>query len=296
MRAVRTDGKTVTITEVPSPTPGPGEVLIRVSAATVNPVDSMWAAGVLHNNGVVPEGQEVGLGWDAVGVVDALGDRVDDFQVGDTVAGVLSTFGTPLGGLAEHVVLPVNDAARVPAGMSAVDAAVIGMNALTAWQALSHVGPADDRRLLVTGAAGALGGFVVELATRAGWRVTGLARESDAEFIKSRGADLITELAGTYDAVIDAAPLQEAALPAVAAGGAIVGVIGLSPLPETSRRTVHTQQIQPDGARLEELLGLAADGVLTSRVLSTVPITRADEAIAATATGGRRGRWVVIAD
>lgn len=296
MRAVLTSGTGPAISEVPTPRPGPDEVLIEVEAATVNPIDAVMAAGLLHQHGIVAEGAEIGLGWDAVGRVAEVGADVESIAVGDRVAAVLATFGTPLGGLAERVVASVADVAPVPEHLSSADAAAIGMNALTAWQALEHLGAPAERTLLVTGGAGALGGFVVELATRDGWQVTALARANDADFVKSRGAELVTELVGTYDAVIDAATLQEAALPAVAEGGSVVGVVSVAPLPAGPSRVVYTQAVHPDGPRLAELLRLADQGVLTARVLETVPFSDVARAIGATAAGGRRGRWVVVPD
>lgn len=297
MRVIVTNGSTIEIQGRAVAEPAAGEVRIAVRAATVNPVDSYWAGGLLHQHGIVAEGAWVGLGWDAVGTVDAVGEGVTTLSVGDLVAGTHTTFGTAVGALAEQVVLAASDVAPVPQGLSEVEAATIGVNALTADQALDLLGPADGRSLLVTGAAGALGGLTVELATRAGWAVTGLARDSDAEFVKSRGADLVTTLEGaTYDAVIDAAAMQEAVLPAIAAGGSVVGVLGVAPLPEGSDRTVHTIGVKPDGRRLGELLALALEGVLTPRVLGTVPFTHAPEAVPVSALGGRRGRQVVVPD
>lgn len=297
MRVIVTDGSTVAVRDTPAPEVAAGEVRIAITAATVNPVDAYWSSGLLHQNGVAPEGAWVGLGWDAVGTVDAVGAGVTDLAPGDLVAGTHTTFGTPTGALADQIVLPAGDVTPVPDGLSAVEAASIGMNALTAAQALDLLGPAEGRTLLVTGAAGALGGFVVELATRSGWEVTGLARESDADFVKSRGAALVTALDGaTYAAVIDAAALQEAVLPAIAPRGTVVGVVSLAPLPESSERTVHVVSVAPDGARLAELLALAAEGALTPRVLGTVPLSDVARAVAASGAGGRRGRFVAVPD
>ena len=297
MRAIVTDGTAVATHELPTPEPGSGEVRISVRAATVNPVDALWASGFLHDKGIVPAGAWVGLGWDAVGVVDALGEGVTGLAVGDLVAGTHTTFATPVGALADSIVLSQDHVTQVPEGLSAVDAASIGMNSLTAAQVLDLLGPAEGRTLLVTGAAGALGGFVLELATRAGWDVTGLARESDTDFVKSRGAGLVTALDGTtYDAVVDAAALQEAVLPAIAPGGTVVGVVSVVPLPEGPGRTVHTVSVVPDGARLAGLLDLAAQGALTPRVLGTVPLSEVAGAVAASGSGGRRGRYVAVPD
>jgi len=297
MHAIVTDGTTLAVHELTTPEPAPGEVRISVRAATVNPVDAMWAGGLLHQQGIVPAGAWIGLGWDAVGVVDLVGDAVDGLEVGDLVAGTHTTFGTPTGALADHLVLSADHVTPVPAGLSAVEAASIGMNSLTAAQALDLLGPAAGRTLLVTGAAGAVGGFVLELSTRAGWDVTGLARESDTDFVKSRGAALVTELgAATYDAVLDAAALQEAVLSSVAPGGDVVGVVSVVPLPDGPGRTVHTVAVVPDGRRLGELLDLAAAEVLTTRVLGTVPFSAVADAISASGAGGRRGRYVAVPD
>lgn len=297
MRAIVTDGTTVAVHQVPVHQPADSEVRITISAATVNPVDTYWSSGFLHQNGGAPAGAWVGLGWDAVGVVDAVGAGVTRVAVGDLVAGTHTTFGTPTGALADQIVLPATDVTLVPEGLSVAEAASIGMNALTAAQALDLLGPAEGRSLLVTGAAGAVGGFVLELAARAGWQVTGLARDTDTDFVKSRGAALVTDLDGaTYDVVVDAAGLQEAVLPTIASGGVVVGVVGLAPLPEGPGRTVHTMSVVPDGARLAELLALAVEGVLTPRVLGTVPLSDVAQTIAATGAGGRRGRFVAVAD
>ena len=297
MRAIVTDGTTLAVHELPTPEPGAGEVRVAVRAATVNPVDALWASGFLHQNGIAPAGAWIGLGWDAVGVVDAVGEGVSGVRVGDLVAGTHTTFGTPTGALADSIVLPADHVTPVPDGLTAVEAASIGMNSLTAAQALDLLGPAAGRTLLVTGAAGALGGFVLELAVRAGWEVTGLARDTDTDFVKSRGAALVTALDGaTYDAVVDAAALQEAVLPAIAPGGDVVGVVSIVPLPDGPDRTVHTVSVVPDGPRLSELLQLAVDGVLTPRVLGTVPLTEAADAILASGSGGRRGRYVAVLD
>jgi NADPH:quinone reductase-like Zn-dependent oxidoreductase len=175
------------------------------------------------------------------------------------------------------------------------------MNALTAAQALTLFGDAGGRTLLVTGAAGGLGGLAIELAVAAGWTVTGLARESDREFVESRKARLVTELDGTtYDVVFDTAPLQfddqllkTALLPSVTSRGTFCSVLALLPLPEVSHATAFAVEVEPDGPLLGSLLRRAADGVLTARIAGTVPLERAGDTLLSAFSGGVRGRWIV---
>ncbi len=175
----------------------------------------------------------VGLGWDAVGRVESVGPDVRAVSVGDRVAGVRVADDTIYGAIAEYVALSEADVGLVPDALTSTEAASIGMNALTVAQALALFGDAGERTLLVPEAAGGLGGTAIEQAVAAGWTVTGLARESDREFVESRKARLVTDLAGTtYDAVFDAAPLQLDAqllkavvLPSLAPGGTFCSVM-----------------------------------------------------------------------
>ena len=189
--------------------PALGQVLVRVEAATINYVDRFVTSGATHDLGLITHDGAVGLGWDAVGRIESVGPDVRTVSFGDRVAGVRVADDTVYGAIAEYVVLPEADIALVPDALTSAEAASIGMNALTVAQALGLLGAADERTLLVTGAAGGLGGLAIEQAVAAGWTVTGLARKSDQEFVESRQARLVTELDGsTYDAVFDAAPLQ----------------------------------------------------------------------------------------
>ncbi|WP_183407112.1 NADP-dependent oxidoreductase [Nocardioides marmorisolisilvae] len=296
MKAITTLGNGSTeLTEVPTPQPGTDQVLVRVHAATVNPIDVVLTAGVFHQIGVITHDRPIGLGWDLAGTVEAVGSGVTAFAVGDRVSGLFPAINVPLGGLADHALVPADDLALVPSGLSDVDAASVGLNALTAQQAIRLLGPAEGRSLLVTGAAGAVGGFALELLAGAGWELSGLARDADAEFVTARGAKLVTDLDATYDVVFDAAALQEPALTAVRPGGLFVGVQPSLPLEATEGRTVTAVGVVPDGAALAGLLEQAATGELTVRVAGSVPIEDHATAFAYVAAGGNRGRWVVTA-
>lgn len=302
MRVLATIGDgTATPVEASMPVPGPREVLVRVDAATINYVDRFIASGAAHQLGLITHDRPVGLGWDAVGRVDSVGPEVRTVSVGDRVAGVRVADDTVYGAIADHVVLPEADVALVPDTLTSTEAASIGMNALTVAQALALFGDAGERTLLVTGAAGGLGGAAIEQALAAGWTVTGLARESDREFVESRQARLVTELDGTtYDAVFDAAALQlddrllnAALLPSVDPGGMFCSVYAFLPLPEILDATVFAVEVKPDGPILASLLQRAAARELTPRIAGTVPLERAGDTLQLAFAGGVRGRWIV---
>ena len=241
--------------DVAPPALGPADVRIRVAAAAVNPVDVAMVTGPVRAAVELPD--PVGLGWDVSGTVTEVGGEVTGLSPGDRVAGILHVIGLKprVGTHADETVLPADAVARVPDGLDLVDAASLPLNALTARQALDLLGPAEGRTLLVTGGAGAVGGHAVVLAARAGWRVTALARDADAEFVARAGADPVTELPGpSFDAVLDAAVLLETALTAVRDGGSFVGVAPASPVAADRGIAVRTVGVEPDGEAIAGLL------------------------------------------
>lgn len=281
--------------EVSPPELGPADVRIQVAAAAVNPVDVGVLTGPVRAAVELPD--PIGLGWDVSGTVTQVGSEVTGLGVGDRVAGILHVIGLKpgVGTHADETVLPAAAVARVPDRLDLVEAASLPLNALTASQALDLLGTAEGRTLLVTGGAGALGGHAVVLAARAGWRVTALARDADAEFVGRAGADPVTELPGrSFDAVLDAAVLLQSALTAVRDGGSFVGVAPASQVAAERGIAVRTVSVEPDGDAIAGLLGLAAEGRLDVRVAGRVPLREAAKAYDKVAGGGQRGRWLLI--
>ncbi|KRE37905.1 hypothetical protein ASG73_09840 [Janibacter sp. Soil728] len=279
------------VEDQPEPTAGAGDVVIEMRAATINPADPFVLSGVAGEVFGLPDA--VGLGYDVAGVVVAVGEGVERPRVGDRVAGLHDDLSAPSRGQAAMVALPASAVAVIPEGLGDVEAATVPLNALTARQALDLLGAPVGRSLLVTGAAGGVGGYAMALAVRDGWTVLGLARESDREFVAAAGAELVTELPhGTVDAVLDAAALQEAALPAVIDAGAFVGV--LPPVPVVPERgvAVETVNVRADGGVLGELLSLTVSGDLPTRIAGSHPLAEAGVAYERFAEGGR-GRWVL---
>lgn len=293
---VRTPGGpgSIEIIDVPVVEPGPGEVLVEIAAAPVNPVDLGVAGGFFHAMGLIDQPERTGLGWDFAGIVVATGSDVD-LAVGTRVAGLVVGFDRDFGTYAEQLVVPAADLAVVPDGLDLVAASAVPLNGLAAAQIVDLLGdaPTGGNRLLVTGAAGAVGGYVASLAQDRGWRVTGLARAEDEEFVRSLDADFTTQTESGWDAVADGAALQEQGLALVRDGGAFVGVRP-NAVPATERGiTVAAVVSHPDGPRLGDLLARAASGELPTRVHTVVPLDQVADAHRAMAKGGVRGRYVL---
>ena len=293
---VRTPGgpDSIEIIDVPVVEPGPGEVRVGIAAAPVNPVDLAVVGGLLHAMGVINQPERTGLGWDFSGTVVATGRGVD-LAVGSRVAGLVGGLDRDFGTYAEQLVVPAADLAVVPDGLDLVAASTVPLNGLAAAQIVDLLGdaPTGGNRLLVTGAAGAVGGYVASLAQDRGWEVTGLARAEDEEFGRGLGAEFTTHAEPGWDAVADGAVLRERGLALVRDGGAFVGVQP-SAEPATERRiTIDAVVTHPDGPRLGDLLARNASGELPARVHAVVPLDQVADAHRAVAKGGVRGRYVL---
>lgn len=274
----------------PAPTAGPGQLVVRVEAATVNPVDIATREGWM-----APAFGEVALpavpGWDLVGTVLS----GDGFAVGTRVAAMLPWYVRHDGAYAEQVLVDTAWAAAVPAGLDPIEAATIPLNGLTAAQALALLDLPAGASLLVTGASGGVGGFAVELAARAGLRVLALASTGDEEHVRALGADDVlprgTDLSTlAVDGVLDAAELVAPALAATRDGGRFLAVTDPS-IPEAERGiTVLKVGVVGDGPGLATLLAAG----LTTRVAETLPLADAAKAMDVASTPGVRGKVVLL--
>ncbi|MGW0877412.1 NADP-dependent oxidoreductase [Streptomyces sp. NPDC002740] len=296
MRAavVRTFGgpEAVELVDAELPEPAARQVRIKVAAAALNPVDAGVRAGVFGG-----AGKQVGLGWDVAGTVDAVG-VASAWSVGEEVVALDHGMVEPLGTHAEYVVVDTDAVALAPASVDAAHAATLPLNALTAVQALDLLALSPGDSLLVTGGAGAVGGYAVQLAARRGVTVAALTRAQDEEFVRSLGATRFPAGEGSgeksFDAVLDAAVLGAEALALVRDGGVYVGVIPQAQ--PASERGVRTDavEVSADGARLAELVRAVDAGELTLRVAGTYALEDAAKAHARLAEGGVRGRLVLV--
>lgn len=292
------------VLDLPVPATGPGQIRIRVTAATVNAVDSLIRRGLA----VAPSAQPPHVpGMDAAGVVDQIGEGTDtDLRIGDRVIAIVVPSGTH-GAYAQYVTVPADSVVRAPAGVTDAQAASLPMNALTARTALDTLGLAPGQTVAVTGAAGAVGGYAVQLAKADGLRVVADAGPDDETLVKELGADLVLPRGPEYaqhvrahepggaDGLVDAASLGGLAVPAVRDGGTVISLRGGG---GTQARGVTVQPIVVSGyaqerAKLDRLRRQAEDGHLTLRIAEVLPAERAEEAHRLLDAGGVRGRLVL---
>lgn len=295
--------ETLEVVELLDPSPGPGELLVRVRAAAVNPTDTVMRSSASPSE----DGAPVVPGMDAAGVLQAVGPDTDtDLAVGDEVMAIVVPQGTH-GAYAELVVLPVGSVTRVPAGASVVEAASLPMNGLTARQALDLLSLSPGQTVAVTGAAGAFGGYVVELAKADGLRVIADASEDDEALVRGLGADVVVRrgddvaqrirgaVPDGVDGLADGAVQNELVLPAVRDGGGFATVRGFDP--DAPRNiTIHqvfVMSYAEEHDKLDRLRRQVEDGEVRLRVARTFAAEDAAEAHRLLEGGGIRGRLVL---
>ncbi|MEV4132025.1 NADP-dependent oxidoreductase [Dactylosporangium sp. NPDC049742] len=283
------------VAEVPVPEPGPGQVRVRVAASVLHPVDLMIRSGRFP--APLPTGLPYTPGWDVAGTVDALGPSVSRLAVGAEVLGFSPWLQTTAGAHAEYILLDAAWLAPAPAGVPATEAATLPTNGLAAAQALDLLALPAGSTVLVTGAAGQVGGFVLALARATGLHATGLAGAADREFVESLGATFVPRSenpAGPFDAVVDLAVIGPSLLDLVRDGGGYVAASPpLRPEPVRGIRT-FALEVQPDGTRLGELAALVAGGDIPLRVAGVYRFADAAAAHERLARGGVRGGVVIV--
>lgn len=286
--------------EVPDPKVGPGQVLIQVKAAGVNPVDWKLMAGGL--DGMLEAVFPVIPGWDVAGVVTRLGPDTPEFSVGDEVMSYARKDDVRLGTFAEYVAVTAAHVARKPAGLSWAQAAGLPLVGLTAQRSLDRlaIGPGDV--LLVHGAAGGVGSIAVQLGVARGARVIGTASERNHDFVRGLGGEPVEYGEGLVSRVKALSPdgvttvadfvggQLETTLAVLAPGGRHVSITDASVLQHGGQLI----WVRPDGAKLSELAALVGQGALTVEVAETFPLTKVGEAFAASRSRHTRGKLVIV--
>lgn len=269
----------------PTPRPKAGEVLIRVRAAGVNPVDAAVRGGYYPLLGEPP----FVLGWDVSGIVEAVGPGADGFAVGDEVFG-MPRFPAEAAAYAELTAAPAAEIARKPAELNHEDAAALPLAGLTAWQGLVSVGGLEaGDRVLIHAAAGGVGHLAVQIAKALGAHVIATASTGKVDFVRSLGADEVidyttddfVEKAGAVDLVLDplAGAHAERSLRALKAGGTLIALLDPSKeaVAEARARNIRLERIsvRPDRKGLDELARLAGQGRLKVHVAKSLPLEEA---------------------
>ncbi|WP_067532822.1 NADP-dependent oxidoreductase [Nocardia crassostreae] len=278
--------------EVEIPQPGPGDVLVRVAAASVNAADRKLRSGAIDKIGPPP----FTLGLDVSGVVAAVGSRVTRFRPGDAVFGmVLSRSGA----YAEYTVTPADFLAAKPATLGHVHAADLASAALTAWQALAGVGP--GQRVLVHAAAGGVGHLAVQIAKARGAHVIGTARTANHEFLRALGADELIDYSTTdfaaslepVDVVLDlvGGDYTARSLTILRPEGRLVDAQGEDAIDDPR---YHRFYVQPAAADLRELADLVERGQLRVEVQRVLSLADVVEAHKLGESGRLRGKLVLV--
>ena len=313
MRAVTQDqfGDTnvLHLAEVPRPAPLPTEVLVRVRAAGVNPVD--WKTRAGSGMAGVLGAPPVILGWDVSGVVEEVGFGVTTLAVGDEVYG-MPWFPRAAGAYAEYVTAPARQFARKPVTVSHEVAAGVPLAALTAWQALvdtAHVQP--GQRVLIHAAAGGVGHLAVQIAKHLGAHVIGTATTRHHAWLSSLGADELVDYTTTrfetavapVDVVIDLVgdgndQTSSRSLQVIRPGGLLVAIPGgVSPelAATAAERDVRTSPflVEPDGTALQQIAALIDAGSVHVEIEQVLPLAEAGRAHQLGETNRTRGKLVL---
>jgi alcohol dehydrogenase len=320
----------VEIGELPAPQAGPGELLVAVHAASVNPVDFKIRDGMLKM--IVPFGFPLILGNDFSGVVKAVGAGVTRFRPGDAVFARMDK--RRIGAFAEYAVVAEADAAARPAKLTHVEAAAVPLAGLTAWQALFEigglrVGAGAGQKVLIHGGSGGVGSFAIQLARHAGATVATTVGARNAELARSLGADIVIDyktqrfedVVSGQDLVFDtqAGDIQHRSFAVLKRGGVLVSIagkpdgrlvreFGLNPLLGVlldflNRKTLRLAKrhgvryeylfMHPSGEQLAQIGRLLEEGSVRTIIDKVFPLEQVREALAYSEAGHATGKVVV---
>jgi NADPH:quinone reductase-like Zn-dependent oxidoreductase len=275
------------LTEVERPSPISTEVLVRVIAAGVNPVDCKTRRGEGVARWVGPP--PFIPGWDVAGVVEATGYGVTRFKVGDNVYG-MPRFPRQAGAYAEYVTAPSRQLALIPTNISPIEAAALPLASLTSWQSLVDVAQLGaGQTVLVHGASGGVGHLAVQIARWRGASVIATGGRDDREALSARNVDVALDLTGSDTGAL-LETIRDGGLLIAVANGAEESVVAAA-----ARRGIRVEQplVEPDGHALEEISKLVESGKLKVNVEEVIPLAQAARAHERIEQGGRKGKLVL---
>jgi len=316
----------VRMADMPEPVPGAGEVLVRIHAASINPIDFKTREGKVK--AILPYNLPFILGSDLAGVVERVGAGVADFKVGDEVYGRASKM--RIGSFAEAIAVPAADIAPKPASLDMATAASVPLVGLTAWQAFTERAKLrHGQKVLVHAGSGGVGTIAIQIAKHLGALVATTTSTANVAWVKALGADIVidyrkqdfTELLRDYDVVLDTLGGEALAksIGVLRPGGKIVSISGppdpafareiganallvfgmflmsLGTRLKASRRGVGYEFffMRPDGRQLRELGVLIDAGKLKPVVDRVFPFEETKKALAYVETGRAKGKVVI---
>lgn len=287
----------VQCTDIDRPEPRAGEVLVKIHAAGVNPVDWKIREGMGQRMGL---SLPIHLGGEIAGTVEALGEDVGGLHKGDAVFGIIGT-----GGFAEYAVVKAADLARKPANLDFVHSAAVPLGALTAWQAMFDLGKlAAGQRLLVTGGSGGVGSLAIQIAKAKGAHVTAMASGRNEAYVRSLGVDEFIDytrqpfeqVARDMDVVFDTVggDTFRRAFHTLKRGGALVTAVEF-PKDEGEPFGVRAARVfcKSDAGQLADIRDLVEAGQLKAHVATVLQLSDIREALALSEAGRTRGKIVL---
>jgi NADPH:quinone reductase-like Zn-dependent oxidoreductase len=290
----------LTYEEAPKPEPKEGEVLIKVAATAINPIDWKIREGAMEQ--IMPHTLPLILGGDVAGTVDTLGSGVTKFAVGDAVFAMASA-----GTYAEYVALPADAVSAKPSSVDFPIAAAIPLASTTAWEALTEqANLANGQTILIHGGAGAVGAFAVQFAKVKGATVIATATGAGLDYLREIGADTVVDykaekfedVAQNVDVVLDTigGDTQARSWQTLRDGGVLVTTLGI--MTDTSAATARGVEAKalmahPDGAVLAEIARLVDAGQVSTLLDSVHPLSQASQAQELAQNGHPRGKVVL---
>ena len=291
------DNSVVQYTDVDRPEPQAGEVLVKVHAAGVNPVDWKIRSGAGQRMGMT---LPIHLGSEITGIVEKLGYGVSSFKEGDAIYGIIKS-----GGFAEYAVANAADMACKPASIDFIHAAAVPLGALTAWQAMFDVARlASGQRLLVTNSSGGVGSMAVQLAKAKGAHVTAMASGHNEEYVRGLGADEFIDytkqpfeqVARDMDVVFDTVGGEtfKRAFGSLRKGGFLVTSVAF-PKDEAQQHGVSVERVlcKPNAGQLASIRELVEAGKLKAYVTTVLPLAKIKQAFELSEGGRTRGKIVL---
>jgi NADPH:quinone reductase-like Zn-dependent oxidoreductase len=297
--------------DAPEPVPQPGDVLVRVLATSVNPIDWHVRAGQMRSS--IPYRLPLILGWDVSGVVERLGPGANRFKLGDAV------FGRPDmkrdGTYAQYVAVRESELTKKPRSLDHQHAAAVPLAGLTAWQVLFDA-PApywsmnlkSGQTLLIHGAAGGVGSFAVQFAKWRGAKVIATASGPNSEVLRALGADEVIDytkqrfeaIVPPLDAVLDliGGETQARSWGVLKPGGVLASTVTPPSEAEAEAHRVRASFVlmQPNASQLEQISTLIDDGAVKPVVSQVLPLSEARRAHELSEAGHARGKLVLAVE
>ena len=306
MKAVRihTQGgpETLVYEDAPRPTPLTNEVLIRVRAASVNPVD--WKIRDGYGKEIFNHQMPLILGWDVAGTIEAVGPEVDKFQLGDPVYGYTSLLRD--GAYAEFAIAKQEEIAVKPASLDFVEAAAVPVAALTAWQAMFDTANLEEnQKVLIHAASGGVGSMAVQLAKAKGAYVIGTSSARNADFVRELGVDEFIDYQATQfetvvhdvDVVLDTigGDTQVRSFGVLRKDGFLVSIVEPPSEELAAQHGVRSKMVGvlPNGTQLSEIAALIDSGKVKPFVETVLPLSEARQAHEMSKSGRTRGKIVL---